>query len=256
MGISLEPISGSIRRAILPGTTYMKLLKMEGWGNNGAKNHLTRLSSSWGFYLFSCLSSCMAVPAEEGRWTHCNLWGEHTHRLFLASGPPLRPSAGAALAVSSYICSPTESVWGGHVRATHYLQFQTNFFCEIDDGQPAEEGRAAELLFLVGIEFDRFIQADDLERWNRHRNEPWWVVGEQRHWPAPSLGDPPSPGTALEEVLTVIPPWVEAIVPFTRVAFPMRRLSYLLRQRSFAFIMEEWENEGKRSNMEIKWIPL
>ncbi|OWM66025.1 hypothetical protein CDL15_Pgr015451 [Punica granatum] len=50
-----------------------------------------------------------------------------------------------------------------------------------EDEEEEEETAVPELPFLAGIEFERFIQADDLERWNRHRNEPWWVVGEQRH---------------------------------------------------------------------------
>lgn len=47
----------------------------------------------------------------------------------------------------------------------------------------------AEDLTLEGIDFERCIHVDDKERWNRHRNEPWCVVGEQRHWPPPPFGE-------------------------------------------------------------------
>lgn len=58
---------------------------------------------------------------------------------------------------------------------------------------------------LEGMDFDRFMVAD---RWNLHRNEPWWVVGEQRQWP---LGDFVSPlAVPLGDVTTLMLPW-EAI---------------------------------------------
>lgn len=54
---------------------------------------------------------------------------------------------------------------------------------------------------LAGSDLDRRIQADDCDRWNRHRNEPWWVVGEQRHLPPPP--PPPSPlGETTTEILS------------------------------------------------------
>lgn len=41
-----------------------------------------------------------------------------------------------------------------------------------------------QLLADVGIDFERFnIQDDEFDRWNRHRNDPWCVVGEHKHWP-------------------------------------------------------------------------
>jgi len=46
-----------------------------------------------------------------------------------------------------------------------------------------------EHLALEGMDFDRRIHVEERERWNRHRNEPWWVVGEQRHWPPPPFGE-------------------------------------------------------------------
>lgn len=46
-------------------------------------------------------------------------------------------------------------------------------------------------LLAAGMDFERFIQAEDeRERWNRHRNEPWCVVGEHKHCPPDDpLGD-------------------------------------------------------------------
>jgi len=43
-------------------------------------------------------------------------------------------------------------------------------------------------LALEGMNFERRIQVEERERWYRHRNEPWWVVGEHRHCPPPPFG--------------------------------------------------------------------
>lgn len=41
-----------------------------------------------------------------------------------------------------------------------------------------------------GMELDLLNHPTPLvDRWYLHRNEPWCVVGEHRHWPGP-LGDP------------------------------------------------------------------
>jgi hypothetical protein len=46
---------------------------------------------------------------------------------------------------------------------------------------------------LAGTEFDRFIQADELDRWNLQRNDPWCVVGEHKQW---TLGELDVPAAA------------------------------------------------------------
>ena len=71
-----------------------------------------------------------------------------------------------------------------------------------------------EALFPAVMDFEPFIQADDeRERWNRHRNEPWCVVGEHKHWPPDPFGDGASAvlpllGELVDTLILLLPfPW-------------------------------------------------
>ena len=45
---------------------------------------------------------------------------------------------------------------------------------------------------LAGTDFDRFIQADELDRWNLQRKDPWCVVGEHKQCPFGELDATPT----------------------------------------------------------------
>ena len=60
-----------------------------------------------------------------------------------------------------------------------------------------------------------------VDLWNLHLKEPWWVVGEHKHWPPPFgevIASDPFPPLPLGDVV------VTAILPFEAISLVQRGL--------------------------------
>lgn len=72
--------------------------------------------------------------------------------------------------------------------------------------------RAVVTLRVGGMDLDLLnhgggVGEEEVDLWNLHLNEPWWVVGEQRHWPVPAAPfcvEPIDPFPPLGDVVVVV----------------------------------------------------